>query len=81
MPVLLTTPDEHDAWLRARIEEALRLQRPLPDDVLRTVAIVEPDAEWAPAGVATLLRKVPGLRRRAQPHGAASRGADANAKP
>jgi hypothetical protein len=35
---LLTTPEEVETWLYAPIVEALRLQRPLPDDSLRTVA-------------------------------------------
>jgi len=36
MPVILTG-EAGDAWLRAPIEEALALQRPAPDDLLRTV--------------------------------------------
>jgi putative SOS response-associated peptidase YedK len=38
MPVLLTTPAEYDAWLSAPIEQAIALQRPLPDGALRVVA-------------------------------------------
>jgi putative SOS response-associated peptidase YedK len=38
MPVILTTPDECDTWLSAPLEDALKLQRPLPDDALRIVA-------------------------------------------
>ena len=38
MPVLLTTAAECDAWLEAPTPEALKLQRPLPDDQLRIVA-------------------------------------------
>jgi putative SOS response-associated peptidase YedK len=38
MPVILTQRDEVEAWLKAPIGEALRLQRPLPDDALRIVA-------------------------------------------
>lgn len=38
MPVILTTAEEMEAWLTAPVEEALRLQRPLPADMLRIVA-------------------------------------------
>ena len=38
MPVLLTTPEECTTWLEAPTEEALRLQRPLPDHLMREVA-------------------------------------------
>jgi putative SOS response-associated peptidase YedK len=38
MPVILTTPDECEVWLSAPLEDALKLQRPLPSDALRIVA-------------------------------------------
>jgi putative SOS response-associated peptidase YedK len=38
MPVILITPDEIESWLTAPVEEALRLQRPLPDGALTIVA-------------------------------------------
>ncbi len=38
MPVILATPGEVDQWLKAETPEALELQRPLADDVLRIVA-------------------------------------------
>ena len=41
MPVILTTPAEIEAWMTAPAEEALKLQRPLPNDSLKIVATGE----------------------------------------
>jgi putative SOS response-associated peptidase YedK len=38
MPVILTAPEEIEAWLTAPAADALKLQRPLPDDALEIVA-------------------------------------------
>ena len=35
---MLTTPDEVDTWMTATPDEALKLQRPLPDGTLQIVA-------------------------------------------
>ena len=38
MPVILTRPEELETWLEAPVEDALRLQRPLSDGLLKVVA-------------------------------------------
>ncbi len=46
MPVILTTPRQIEAWLTAPSEEALKLQRPLPEGQLRIVARGEKKDGW-----------------------------------
>jgi putative SOS response-associated peptidase YedK len=50
MPVLLTTPEECDAWLEGSLEEAMAMQRPLPAEALRIVAVGPRKDEGEPAG-------------------------------
>ena len=38
MPVILTTEAEIEQWMSAQAQDALKLQRPLPDDTLKIVA-------------------------------------------
>jgi putative SOS response-associated peptidase YedK len=52
MPVILTTEAEIEHWMTAPADEALKLQRPLPDGALKIVAT---GAKEDPAAAMTLL--------------------------
>lgn len=52
MPVILRTREETDTWMTAPPAQALKLQRPLPDGVLRIVAHGTKEDERADQGLA-----------------------------
>ena len=54
MPVILTTAEQIETWLTAPIEQALKLQRPLPDGSLKIIARGEKEDPSPAAAQASL---------------------------
>jgi putative SOS response-associated peptidase YedK len=55
MPVILTTAEDRERWLMAPVEDALKLQRPLPDELLRTVTGGDKTGDPAQVSAGSLL--------------------------
>jgi putative SOS response-associated peptidase YedK len=59
MPVILTTEAEIEQWITAPTQEALSLQRPLPDGILKIVATGQKED---PVEQAAVIRQAAGIK-------------------